>query len=157
MTCGSRSVHMTSMKTSSAAPDLDAITDLVMSRQLINIDRSHAHGIVTMVMACAAEAAGPIEPPYEPEIRRINGTVIEVSTLNLGHRFCDHISYDTGWDGSLVYRSSAYTPPRNAVEPTASTRALKALVGHNLAMWVADDQFYAMPTLMQYNDLGTAS
>lgn len=148
------------MKTASAAaaaPDLDAITDLVMTRQLINIDRSHAHGIVTMVMACAAEAAGPIEPPYEPEIRRFNGTVVEVSSLNLGHGFCDHISYDTGWDGSLAYRAPAYTPPRNTAEPTASTRALKALVGHNLAMWVADDPFYAMPTLMQYNDLGTAS
>jgi hypothetical protein len=149
---------MTSMKTSPAAPDLDAITDLVLTRQLINIDRSHARGIVAMVLECAAEAAGPVEPPYEPTIRRINGTVDEVSTLNLGHGFCDHISYRTGWDGSLSFRSSAYTPPRNTEEPTNSTRALKALVGNNLALWVADDDpFYAMPTLMQYNDLGTGS
>jgi hypothetical protein len=145
------------MTTSPAAPNLDAITDLVMNRQLITVERSHARGIVAMVMECAAEAAGPLEPPYEPTIRRINGTVMEVGTLQVGDGFCDRISYDTGWDGSPVSRSSAYTPPRNQAEVTASTHALKSLVGHNVAMWVTDDRFYAMPTLVQHNDLGAAS
>lgn len=34
------------------------------------------------------------------------------------------------------------------------TASLRGLIGHDVALWVTDDEFYAMPTILQFNDLG---
>ena len=110
-----------------------------------------------MVLECAAEASGPSVPAYQPAYRRVNGTILDVSTLGIGSGYCDHIVYETAGGDDRVQRGSAYTAPRGtAADPSRQARELKELVGHNVALWITDDPFYAMPTLLQYNDLGTA-
>lgn len=149
---------MTGMEsTATVSTDLDAVTDLVLQRQLIDVQRDHAKGIVKMVLECAAEAAGPVEPAYKPATRRINVTVESVSLLQLGNAFYDHVSYLTGWDGGPARRSSAFTPPSNSEEPTALSRELAGMVGRDVALWVTDDEFFTMPTIIRFNDLGVAS
>lgn len=140
--------------TAHVSTDLEAITDLVLKRQLIAVQRDHPRGIVKMVLECAAEAAGPVEPVYKPTVRRINATIQDISLMEIGRGFCDHVGYVTGWDGGLVRRGSAYTPPSNTSEPNPLSRQLSGLVGHNVALWVTDDEFFAMPTIIQFNDLG---
>ncbi|QOD05966.1 hypothetical protein [Pseudarthrobacter sp. BIM B-2242] len=135
---------------------VEAVTDLVMNRQLIEVQRDHAKGIVAMVLGCAAEVAGPREPVYEPNTRRLNVTIKDVSTLQFGHGFSDHVGYTTGWDGKFVRDGSAYGPPRNDEAPTGLTSTLQQLVGHNVALWVTDDEFFAMPTIVQVNDMGVS-
>ncbi|WP_427133997.1 hypothetical protein [Pseudarthrobacter sp. S9] len=125
--------------TANVSTNLEAVTDLVLKRQLIDVQRDHAKGIVQMVLECAAEAAGPAVPLYEPNVRRINVTIESVSTLEFGHGFSDHVSYTTGWNDEAGYRKSAYGPPRNDLPPTAHTEELRGLVGHNVALWVTDD------------------
>ena len=140
--------------TTNTSTDLEAVTDLVLKRQLIDVPRDHATGIVKMVLECAAEAAGPVEPAYVPNVRRINVTILGVGTLGSFRSFKDHVSYTTGWDGEHARRGSAYGPPRNDAAPTAMTDSLCTLIGHDVALWVTDDEFYAMPTIMQFNGLG---
>jgi hypothetical protein len=142
--------------TATVSTDLEAVTDLVLKRQLIDVQRDHAKGIVKMVLDCAAESAGPVEPAYKPNYRRINVTVEEVRTLEFGHGFSDHVRYRHGWDGAPGRENSAYGPPRNDSEPTLLTDHLRGLIGHNVALWVTDDEFFAFPTILQFNDLGVA-
>lgn len=87
--------------TANVSTDLEAVTDLVLKRQLIDVQRDHAQGIVTMVLECAAEAAGPVIPKYEPAVRRVNVTVQNISLMEVGRGFCDHVGYVTGWDAGL--------------------------------------------------------
>lgn len=149
---------MTGMETTATvSTDLDAVTDLVLKRQLIDVQRDHAKGIVKMVLECATEAAGPVEPAYNPATRRINVTVKGISLLQLGNGFCDHVSYVSGWDGGPSHLGSAFTPPSNSGGPTALSRQLAGMVGHNIALWVTDDEFFTMPTIVQFNDLGVAA
>ncbi|WP_354214659.1 hypothetical protein [Arthrobacter sp. UYCo732] len=140
--------------TAPVSADLEAVTDLVMKRQLIDVQRDHAKGIVKMVLECAAEAAGPVVPAYRPTVRRINVTVQDISLMEIGRGFCDHVGYVTGWDGGLVRRGSAYSAPSNTSEPNPPSNELSHLIGHNVALWVTDDEFFAMPTIIQFNDLG---
>lgn len=135
---------------------VEAVTDLVMNRQLIEVQRDHAKGIVAMVLGCAAEVAGPVDSVYEPSTRRLNVTIKEVSTLQFGRGLSDHVRYTTGWDGKFSHDGSAYGPPRNDEAPTDLTSTLKGLVGHNVALWVTDDEFFAMPTIVQVNDMGVS-
>ncbi|MBT2551593.1 hypothetical protein [Arthrobacter sp. ISL-5] len=72
----------------------------------------------------------------------------------IGRGFCDIVGYATGWDGQFARRGNAYTPPSNTSEPTALSKELSGLIGHNVALWVTDDEFFAMPTIVQFNDLG---
>lgn len=137
--------------TANVSTDLEAITDLVLKRQLIDVQRDHAKGIVKMVLDCAAEA---VVPGYKPTVRRINVTIQDISLMEIGHGFCDNIGYVTGWDGQAVRRSNAYTPPSNTSGPNSLSQELGSLIGHNVALWVTDDQFFAMPTIIQFNDLG---
>lgn len=139
--------------TAHVSTDLEAVTDLVLKRQLIAVQRDHAKGIVKMVLGCAAEVAGPAVPAYKPTVRRINVTIQDISLMEIGRGFCDHVGYVTGWDGGLVRRGSAYTPPANSPDPNPLSRQLSGLVGHNVALWVTDDEFFAMPTIVQFNDL----
>ncbi len=74
--------------------------------------------------------------------------------MQIGLGYCDRIDYETGWDGGESRRDSAYTAPRGtAVDPTGQSGVLKALVGTDVALWITDDPFYAMPTLLQFNKL----
>lgn len=133
---------------------VEAVTDLVMNRQLIGVQRDHAKGIVAMVLECAAEVAGPVEPVYEPHTRRLNVTIKEVATLQFGHGYSDHVRYALGWGKDASQHRSAYGPPRNDEAPTDLTADLHRLVGHTVALWVTDDEFVAMPTIVQVNDMG---
>jgi hypothetical protein len=149
---------MTGMETTATvSTDLDAVTDLVLKRQLIDVQRDHAKGIVKMVLECAAEAAGPVEPAYKPNYRRINVTIQDVSTVGYESSYNDNVRYITGWDGEPGHISSAYGPPRNDASPTAMTDTLRGLIGHNVALWITDDQFFAVPTILQFNDLGVSA
>lgn len=149
---------MTGMETTATvSTDLEAVTDLVLNRQLIDVQRDHAKGIVKMVLDCAAEAAGPVEPAYKPNYRRIDVTVQGVSTIGYDNGYSDHVSYITGWDGAPGHRSSAYGRPRNDASPTAMTDTLRGLIGHNVALWITDDQFFAVPTILQFNDFGVSA
>lgn len=149
-----QSAHMVGMEaTAPVSTDLEAVTDMVLNRQLIDVQRDHAKGIVKMVLECAAEAAGPVEPAYKPNYRRINVTVQEVFTLGNDCGSYDQVVYSP-WGNDSVYSRSAYGPPRNSSEPTAMTASLRGLIGHDVALWVTDDEFYAMPTILQFNDLG---
>lgn len=143
--------------TATVSTDLEAVTDLVLKRQLIDVQRDHAKGIVKMVLDCAAEAAGPVEPAYKPTTRRINVTIENFSIMQIGNGFCDHVSYVTGWDGEAARRGNAYSRPRNVPDLTAQSSTFRNLVGHNVALWVTDDEFFTMPTIVQFNDLGVAS
>lgn len=140
--------------TASVSTDLEAVTDLVLKRQLIEVQHDHAKGIVKMVVECAAE---PAEPAYSPAVRRINATIKAVSLYPTAHGFCDHVSYVSGWGDRSAPRDSAYGPPRNDPAATAMTGRLHELVGHEVALWVTDDTFVALPTIVQFNDLGKAS
>lgn len=142
--------------TANVSTDLEAVTDLVLKRQLIDVQRDHAKGIVKMVLDCAAEAAGPAVPAYEPTTRRINVTIQGISLVKIGRGFCDHVGYVTGWDGEPARRGNAYTPPSNTAGPNPLSRELAGLVGHDVALWVTDDEFFAMPTILQFNDFGKA-
>lgn len=149
---------MTGMETTATvSTDLEAVTDLVLKRQLIDVQRDHARGIVKMVLECATEAAGPVEPAYKPNYRRINVTIQDVSTVGYGSSYNDHVGYVTGWDGEPKLRNSAFGRPRNDAAPTAMTDALRGLIGHDVALWITDDQFFAMPTILQFNDLGVSA
>lgn len=79
--------------TAPVSTDLEAVTDMVLNRQLIDVQRDHAKGIVKMVLECAAEAAGPVEPAYKPNYRRINVTVQEVFTLGNDCGSYDQVVY----------------------------------------------------------------
>jgi len=148
---------MVSMEpTATVSTDVEAVTDLVLKRQLIDVQRDHAKGIVKMVLECAAEAAGQVEPVYEPIVRRLNVTIQDVSTIGHDRSFNDHVLY-SGWGGEAVYRISAYGPPRNDAAPTAWTEKLRGLVGHNVELWVTDDESFAMPTIVRFNDLGMSA
>ena len=143
--------------TATVSTDLEAVTDLVLKRQLIDVQRDHAKGIVKMVLDCATEAAGPVEPAYKPNYRRIDVTVQDVFTIGYDSGYSDNVVYVTGWDGKPGHRNSAYGRPRNDAYPTAMTDALRGLIGHNVALWVTDDQFFAVPTILQFNDFGVAA
>lgn len=136
---------------------VDAVTDLVLERQLVEVQRDHAKGIVALVLGCAAEVAGPLEPAYEPNNQRLNVTIKEVTTLHFGNGFSDHVRYIMGWDGKSGREGSAYGPPRNDDAPTQLTSELHRLVGHNVALWVTDDEFFAMPTVLQVNNMGVSA
>jgi hypothetical protein len=145
---------MTGMETTATvSTDLEAVTDLVLKRQLIDVQRDHAKGIVKMVLACAAEAAGPVEPAYKPNYRRIDVTIQDVSTVGYDNSYSDNVAYVTGVPG---HRGSAYGRPRNDPSPTAMTETLRGLIGHDVALWITDDQFFAVPTILQFNDFGVA-
>jgi hypothetical protein len=145
---------MTGMETTATvSTDLEAVTDLVLKRQLIDVQRDHAKGIVKMVLDCAAEAAGPVEPAYKPNYRRIDVTVQDVSTVGYDNGYSDNVAYVTGEPG---HRGSAYGRPRNDSSPTAMTETLRGLIGHDVALWITDDQFFAVPTILQFNDFGVA-
>lgn len=147
---------MTGMETTATvSTDLEAVTDLVLQRQLIDVQRDHAKGIVKMILDCAAEAAGSSEPVYTPRVRRINATIKVVDLYPTAHGFCDHVSYISS-DRS-ARRASAFGPPRNSPAATVMTRQLSDLVGHDVALWVTDDPFFAFPTIVQFNDLGKTS
>lgn len=149
---------MTGMETTATvSTDLEAVTDLVLKRQLIDVQRDHAKGIVRMVLDCAAEAAGPVEPAYKPNYRRINVTIQDVSTVGYDSSYNDNVRYITGWDGEPGHLNSAYGPPRNDASPTTMTDTLRGLIGHNVALWITDDQFFAVPTILQFNDLGVSA
>lgn len=149
---------MTAMETTAiVSTDLEAVTDLVLQRQLIDVQRDHAKGIVQMVLECAAEAAGPVEPVYRPEVRRITATIKVVDLYPTAHGFCDHVSYIPGRGGRSAPRGSAYGPPRNDPGPTAMTGRLHELVGHEVALWVTDDTFVALPTIVRFQDLGVVA
>lgn len=135
---------------------VDAVTDLVLERQLVEVQRDHAKGIVALVLGCAAEVAGPLEAAYEPNTHRLNVTIKEVTTLHFGNGFSDHVRYTTGWDGKGGRDGSAYGPPRNDSAPTDLTSRLKRMVGHNVALWVTDDEFFSMPTIVEINNMGVA-
>lgn len=151
------SAHMMGMETTApVSTDLEAVTDLVLNRQLIDVQRDHAKGIVKMVLECAAEAAGPVEPAYKPSMRRINGTIRQIFAIEVGRGYCDAVVYGTGWDGTRERRNTAYTPPRNDLAETRLTEELTALIGHDVALWVTDDEFFTMPTVVQFNDLGVS-
>ncbi|HEX9088685.1 MAG TPA: hypothetical protein VF867_14300 [Arthrobacter sp.] len=142
--------------TAHVSTDLEAVTDLVLKRQLIDVQRDHAKGIVKMVLECATEAAGPVEPAYKPNYRRINVTIKDISRMEIGNGFCDNIGYLTGWDDEPERRGNAYTPPSNNAGPNPMSRELAGLIGHDVALWVTDDEFFAMPTILQFNDFGEA-
>jgi len=36
------------------------------------------------------------------------------------------------------------------------TDTLRGLISHNVALWITDDQFFAVPTILQFNDLEVA-
>lgn len=149
---------MVDMETAATvSTDLEAVTDLVLKRQLIDVQRDHAKGIVKMVLECAAEAAGPVEAAYKPTYRRIDVTIQDVSTVGYDSSYNDNVGYITGWDGEPGHRNSAYGPPRNDAAPTAMTDALRGLIGHNVALWITDDQFFAVPTILQFNDFGVSA
>ncbi|ACL42302.1 hypothetical protein Achl_4351 (plasmid) [Pseudarthrobacter chlorophenolicus A6] len=140
------------METSTAsATNLEVVTDLVMKRQLVEVPRDHIKDIVKMVMECADEAAGPA---HQPKVRRINATIRHISCEPVGHGYCDRVSYVTSGDGDAVHGGSAFTPPSDSLEPTVMSTALSRLLGHNVALWVTDDEFFHMPTIVQFNDLG---
>lgn len=143
--------------TANVSTDLEAVTDRVLKRQLIDVQRDHAMGIVKTVLECATEAAGPVVPVYKPTVRRINVAIQDISLMEVGHGFCDNIGYVTGWDGQAARRGNAYTPPSNTSEPNPRSRELSGLIGHNVALWVTDDEFFAMPTIVQFNDLGKSA
>lgn len=148
---------MVAMETTAhVSTDLEDVTDLVLNRQLIDVQRDHAKGIVKMVLECATEAAGPVAPAYKPNYRRINVTIQDVATTGDGSSYTDHVGYVTGWDGESAHRGSAYSPPRNDASPTAQTDTLRGLIGHDVALWVTDDQFFTVPTILQFNDFGKA-
>ncbi|QOT19628.1 hypothetical protein [Paenarthrobacter sp. YJN-5] len=140
--------------TVTVSTDLEAVTDLVLKRQLIGVERDHVMALVKMALDCASEAAGPVDPVYRPRVRRISAVIKAVDLYPTAHGFCDHISYSCG---GKAPRGSAFGPPRNDPSPTALTRQLHALVGHDIALWVTDDPFFAFPTIVQFNDLGKAS
>lgn len=142
--------------TANVSTDLEAITDLVLKRQLIDVQRDHAKGIVKMILECATEAAGPAEPSYKPTVRRINGTIRQVFVIEVGRGYCDAVVYGTGWDGTRERRNTVYTPPRNDLAETRLTEALTALIDHDVALWVTDDEFFHMPAVLQFNDLGVS-
>jgi hypothetical protein len=145
---------MTGMETTATvSTDLEAVTDLVLKRQLIDVQRDHANGIVKMVLDCAAEVAGPVEPAYKPNYRRIDVTVQDVSTVGYDNGYSDNVVYVIGEPG---HRGSAYGRPRNDSSPTAMTETLRGLIGHDVALWITDDQFFAVPTILQFNDFGMA-
>lgn len=133
---------------------IETVTDLVMQRQLIELPRDHAKGIVTMVLECAAEATRPAEPAYMPRTRRINVFVKSVEPLEFGGGFCDHVLYVGGRNGEHEYTNNAYGPARNDSAPTVQTHQLRSLIGHHIALWVTDDEFFPLPTIVQFNDMG---
>jgi hypothetical protein len=143
--------------TAAVSTDIEAVTDLVLNRQLIDVQRDHAKGIVKMVLGCAAEAAGPAEPVYKPTYRRIDVTIQDVTTVGHASSYNDNVGYVTSWDGEPRHRNSAYSPPRNDASPTAMTDTLRGLIGHKVALWVTDDRFFAVPTILQFNDFGVAA
>jgi hypothetical protein len=122
-----------------------------MQRQLIEEPRDHAKSIVNMVLECAAEAAGPA---YKPHTRRINVFVKAVEPFEFGGGFCDHVLYIGGRNGAHEYANNAYGPARNDSAPTALTNRLRGLVGHHVALWVTDDEFFPLPTIVESNDMG---
>jgi len=95
--------------TANVLTDLEAVTDLVLKRQLIDVQRDHTKDIVKMVLDCAAEAPEPVIPAYKPTTRRINVTIQGISIINIGRGFCDHIGYVTRLDGGHANGGSAYT------------------------------------------------
>lgn len=147
------SAHIIAMETPINPGTIESVTDLVMKRQLVEVPRDHARGIVSMVLECAADVAGPVEAAYQPRTRRINVTVKDVSLENYGG-YCDRVHYVSGWDGEAGERSNAYGPPRNDAAPTALTAELRGLIGRNVALWVTDDEFFPLPTIVQFNDMG---
>jgi hypothetical protein len=145
---------MTGMETTATvSTDLEAVTDLVLKRQLIDVQRDHATGIVKMVLECATEAAGPAEPAYKPKVRRIDATIKAVDIYSTSHGFCDHISYVGVRDRKSVLRASAYGPPRNDPASTEMTVRLHELLGHDVSLWVNNDMFFGVPTIVQFSDL----
>ncbi|GAA4033447.1 hypothetical protein GCM10023063_16380 [Arthrobacter methylotrophus] len=109
-----------------------------------------------MVLECAAEVAGPVEPAYKPDTRRLKVTIQEVSTAGFDNAYNDHVDYVTGWNGKTGRRGSAYTPPRNDPDDTTLTATLRGLIGHNVTLRVTKDQFFHLPTIVRVKDSGKA-
>lgn len=94
-----------------------------MKRQLIEVRRDHAQGIDKMVLECAAEAAGPVEPVYEPIVRRINATIHDVSTIGHDRSFNDRVFTQAG-----AARPCTVSPPmalHETMRPSAWRRTPK--------------------------------
>lgn len=81
-------VHIVSMTTPSVSPDISAITDRVMERQLTPVDRSTAEALVRMVLECAQEVV-------DARSDIVRGRILSISG-NSKHPKHHSVMFDTG-------------------------------------------------------------
>lgn len=115
--------------------DIAAITDRVMHRQLIPVDRSHAEALVRMVLESAAEALAEAEPG------RIDGIVSSITRdPGSASRATVHLSTGSGIRSFLA-------------SPALDVSGLRW--NHHAALRVKDDPA-GVTVLVQFNNLGKA-
>ncbi len=143
------------------ATDLEAVTDLVMSRQLIDFPRERARAIVAMVLECVAEAASapaPVSVPEPCDATRLDVTIINTALLQTADGgYFDEVTFVSDWGTSPIVTGTAATPVREDPEATPLTERLYDLSLHNVALWVADDGANPFPTIVEINDFGKRS
>lgn len=144
--------------TAPASNDIEAITDLVMNRQLIDFPRERARAIVAMVLDCAAEAAVPAVGSPPTDATRLDVTIVSTMTVVVtgGRGYFDEVTFVSDWDVSPIVTGTAATPIRVDHVPTELTVQLQelSLHAHNVALWVVEDGSNQIPTIVEVEDHG---
>lgn len=136
-------ITMTSAPPITVSSDIDAITDLVLRRQFIDLPKDQADAIVRMVLECAQEAANPA-------VRRIEGQLLNVFA-NLRYKDRQYMKLSTR-DGDAVALTGLLSTP----EGDALADYLRSLVGHNVVLWVEDqpEASRTYPVVLQATSTG---